>query len=109
VIKRLFGSLVIIASVCLLIYESDYFWNRQAYQIHTAGRTIDKIDMYDCYRGPVTSGDLAFDRDYNQALEEACTPWIRTHYLKLWAILLGTAGALLVIVRLPRLELARRS
>jgi hypothetical protein len=109
VIKLLFGSLVIFVALCLVVYESAYFKNRQAYQIHTAGRTIDKIDVDDCNEGPVTGGDPAFDRDYNQALEATCTPWLRTHYFKLWAILLGTAGITLVIVIFPRLELARRT
>src|ERR1022692_306645 len=87
VVLTLIRIAVITTALGLFIYEEDYQSNRRAYQIPTSGRTIWKVEIDDCYRGWVSSGDFAFDRDYEQALRKTCVPWLQAHYLKLGAIM----------------------
>lgn len=83
---RLLQAIVIVAALGLLAYEWSYFSNRQAYGIQTSGRTIDKISSDECFGGPAKSGDAAFDKDWNQAQETVCKPWLTEHYLKWFAL-----------------------
>lgn len=54
---------------------------------HSNIRQDDRQDSSDeCFGGPAKSGDAAFDKDWNQAQETVCKPWLTEHYLKWFAL-----------------------
>jgi hypothetical protein len=99
--KNLLRPVVITVAVVLFGIEFDYLSNRQTHRVPTSGRTIDKVQIENCYAAPVHSGDVPFDYDFNQAVASACGSCLRAHYLRIAAIVLVSLGLLVATFSRP--------